>query len=287
MKHLLLVISLVIAPLQSVLAIDPGTAQGSLQIGSETIALSQACAQLHDNAEGLLDRPKELRILLTDREVPQAALNGIVFLPVEQMAKEGQVRGLLLRLDPADCSHVLVTLLYPPASPGQLLMTQTSSVTGREAMKKLNMGALRVQGEIEYRDQGEPDFTDLPNLVYAVQFSAPLFHEPAITADLKGKAAQDSPQVQVLREKASALAKADFAAVRRFSSKRANRQTDAFFAQGGAQAAAFAKEAGAEMEQSIGSIQRVVVRGERAVAIFSDQQWVDLVREGGEWKADN
>jgi hypothetical protein len=41
------------------------------------------------------------------------------------------------------------------------------------------------------------------------------------------------------------------------------------------------------MDQSIGSIQRVVVRGDRAVAIFSDQQWVDLVLEGGEWKADN
>jgi hypothetical protein len=287
MKCFLLLISLVIAPFQSVLAIDPGTAHGSLEVGSETIALSQAYAQLHDNAEGLLDRPKELRILLTDREVPQAALNGIVFLPVEQMAREGQAQGLLLRMDPGDRSHISVTLLYPPASPGQSLMTQTRSVTGREVMKKLNIGAQRVHGDIEHRDQGEAGFTDLPRLAYSVQFSAPLFHEPSITADLKGKAAQASPQVAVLREKARALATGDFAAGRRFSTEHANRQTDAFHARAGDQATAFAKEAGAELEQSIGRIRRVVVRGDRAAAIFSDRQWVDLVREGGEWKADN
>jgi hypothetical protein len=166
-------------------------------------------------------------------------------------------------------------------------MTQTISVTGQEAMKKLNITAQRVHGEIEHRDQGEPGFMDLPKLAYSVQFSAPLFHEPSITADLKGKAAQDSPQVEVLRAKARALAKGDFATGRRFSTEYANRQGDAFLAQAGAQATAFAKEAGAETEQSIESIQRVVVRGDRAVAIFLDQQWVDLVREGGEWKADN
>ena len=107
-------------------------------------------------------------------------------------------------------------------------MTQTISVTGQEAVKQLNIGAQRVHGEIEHRDQGEAGFTDLPKLVYAVQFSAPLFHEPSITADLKGKAAQDSPQVAVLREKARALVKGDFAAGRRFSTEHANRQTDAF-----------------------------------------------------------
>ncbi len=41
------------------------------------------------------------------------------------------------------------------------------------------------------------------------------------------------------------------------------------------------------MEKSIKSIRRVVVRGERAVAIFADKQWANFVREGREWKSDD
>ncbi len=77
--------------LQPALALDPGAAEGSLQVNEETISLSRAYSHLHDNAEGLLHSPKELRILLVDREVSQEALEGIAFLPVEEMAKEGRI----------------------------------------------------------------------------------------------------------------------------------------------------------------------------------------------------
>src|SRR5512135_2349275 len=98
---------------QDVFAIDPGRVQGSFQVNDKAIALTQAYAHLHDNAEGLLDHPKELRILLVDREVPQEALAGISLLPLEQMAREGRVQGLLLRLDPIYHKRLFVTLLYP------------------------------------------------------------------------------------------------------------------------------------------------------------------------------
>lgn len=122
---------------QYVLAIDPGRVQGSLQGNGKAIELTQAYAHLHDNTEGLLDRPQELRLLLVNGEVPQEALAGIAFLPVEQMAREGRVQGLLLKLDPNDHRHLVLTLLYPPAEPGQTLMTRTLSSIGQKPPLKL------------------------------------------------------------------------------------------------------------------------------------------------------
>ncbi len=286
-RPLLLLFWLWATPFPYALAIDPGTAQGSLQVNQETIALTHSYAHLHDNAEGLLDRPKELRIVLTDREVSHDTLRGIRFLPVEQLAKEGQVRGLMVRLDPNDHHKLLVTLLFPPSSPGASLMNQTLSTSGQKAPIDFKMSAQRVTGEIHHQDEREPDFTAIPKLVYSVKFSAPLFHELAVTADLKGKAAQTSPQAGVLREKARTLAKGDFEALQRVSTDRAYRATQAFLARAGPEARSFAKEAAADMEQSIKRIQRVVVRNDRAVVIFPEKQWSNFVREGGEWKSDD
>jgi hypothetical protein len=53
-------------------AIDSGTAQGTLHIGRETITLTHAYAQLHNNTEGPLDRSKKMRILIVDREVTRS-----------------------------------------------------------------------------------------------------------------------------------------------------------------------------------------------------------------------
>jgi hypothetical protein len=286
-RPLLLLFWLWAIPFQHALAIDPGTAQGSLQVNQETIALTHSYAHLHDNAEGLLDRSKELRIVLTDREISQDTLRGIVFLPVGQLAKEGRVRGLMVRLDPKDHHNLLVTLLFPPSSPGKSLLNQTLSTSGQKAPIDLKISAQRVTGEIHHQDEREPDFGELPKLVYAAKFSAPLFHERAVSADLKGKAALASPQASVLREKAQILAKGSFEELKRISTDRAYRETQAFLAQAGSEAKSFAKEAAASMEQSIKRIQRVVVRDDHAVVIFPEKQWSTFVREGGEWKSDD
>lgn len=270
---------------QSAYAIDPGIARGALSVNDETISLTHAYAHLHDNAEGLLDRPKELRIVLSDREIPYKSLRGIAFLPVTHMAKENRVRGLLLILDPNVQSKVLVTLLKQPPKQGQSLMTLTLHVTGEELFKKLHMSKVRVDGEIEYTDTRESGNEDLPKITYAVKFSAPLFNELPVTANLRGKAAQNSIQAKVYREKISALKKGDFEAVKRLSSEWANRRDASLLAQMDEQTKkSFAAEAAADMEQSLKRIKRVVERGDSAVIIFSEKQWATFVRESGKWK---
>jgi hypothetical protein len=287
MKLLWPLLLLLVSLPQNVYAIDPGRIQGSFQVNEKAIALTQAYAHLHDNAEGLLDRPKELRLLLVDREVPQEALAGISLLAVEEMAREGRVQGLLLKLDPNDHQRLVVTLLYPPAEAGQTLMTQTISTTGRKAAIELKIGGNRVGGAVEHHEERQSETGGIPKLAYSLRFSAPLFHELPVTAVLVGQAAQNSPQMRVLREKALALEKGDFGLVQRLSTESANRRTLAFLAQAGPEAESLAKQAAAKVKESTKRLQRVVVRGDRAVAISASKQWHTFVREGGEWKVDD
>jgi len=288
MKMLSMMLAFFAFCVPSASAIDEGTAQGTLVINDEKIVLTHSCAHFHDNAEGLLDRPKELRIVLSDREIPHESLRGIVFLPVEDMARENHVRGLLMKLDPGDQNKVEVTLLNQPSKPGLSLMTLTLNVTGQQLFPKLLLSSVRVTGEVEHADTREGGSQDLPKLAYAVKFSAPLFKELPVTANLKGKAAQNSPQAKAYREKINALKKGDFEAVRRLSSERANRRDAVMLGQMDDQTKkAFATEAAADMEPSLKQIIRVVVRGESAVAIFSAKHWTTFVREGGLWKTDD
>src|SRR5262245_4406014 len=126
-------------------AIDPGIAKGIMQVGRETITLTHAYAQLYDNAEGLLDRSKEMRILIVDREVKQEVLDGLVFLPVMAMAREDKVRGLLLTFDPHERNNVVVTFLHPSVSPAESLHTQ-SRMHSTGIMKTLKITDQRVVG---------------------------------------------------------------------------------------------------------------------------------------------
>jgi hypothetical protein len=287
MKSIALLVLLLMAWFQPVFALDPESVQGSLKVNEESVQLSKAYAHLHDNAEGLLERPKELRILLADRAVPPGILVGIASLPALELAREGKLRGLLLQLDPNDHRNLDITLLYPPAKSGQILMTQTLSDTAKDIVQKLEIGGQSVTGEIEHGEQNATASKGMPKLTYALQFNARLSKEPPVGSDLKGKAAQNSPQVKVLREKARALAKLDIEALRKVCTERANRRNDELRAKAGSRFKVLFDEAAGDLEVALESVERVVVRGDRAVVISSNQEWANLVREGKVWKSDD
>ncbi len=267
--------------------IDTGKAEGALQVNEKRITLRHAYAHMHDNAEGLLQQSERLRVLITDREVSPDELAGIAFLPVMELAKQGRTQGLMFEMSPDDPNNVVMTLLVPPSKPGQFMIRESINVSGEELFNDWSFADQRVAGAIERRGAREPNLSDFPAISYSVRFSAPVFNEPKVTADLKGKAALESPQARVLSAKADALAKGDFTAVNKLSTERANRRNGEVFALGSAKAMQMAKQAGAEMKKSFSKIQRVVERGDRAIVIFPSKQWATLVREGGEWKSDD
>lgn len=150
MRSWLLALVLLLLPAHAAFAIDVGTAQGSLEVDGVTVPLTHAFAHLHDNADGVRQRPRQLRILLADRAVPQEALAGIALVSLLRMAREGRVRGLLLQLDADQPRRGMVTLLRPSVDASQPAAMQTITVAHN-----------RVIGEIQY---GGP-----------IRFSAPLF----------------------------------------------------------------------------------------------------------------
>lgn len=288
MKKILLQACIVLMAIAPVHAIDPGVAKGTLQINGKQVALTHAYAHLHDNAEGLLDFPKELRIVLSDQEVPQESLRGIAFLPVTRLAREGKVQGILIRLDPADRHGMYVTLLHRPADPGMSLLTLSRSDSAAEVIRNFRLGGNRVSGVVDHADTNAEGPAEMTRMSYSASFGAPLFQEPPVTADLKGKPAQNSPQMKVLREKAAMLKSGNFEGLKPLMSRKAWQHMDAFLRQAGAEAKAMSREMLADLEQSLPKIQRVVVRGETAIAIIDPKSsWFSFVKEGGEWKTDD
>lgn len=177
-RFLLLLVS--VAPFLAfipVYAIDPGVAQGSLQVSGSTISFTHAYALLHNNAEKKRDRPQELRILLVDREVPQSTLSGTASVPATHMAREGRLQGLLIQLDPDNRKQAMITLLHAPADPAQSLATQRVSGS-RDVIRNLTIANNRVSGEVTSSDS-DAGASALPKVGYRVKFSAPLFKEPA------------------------------------------------------------------------------------------------------------
>jgi hypothetical protein len=294
------------------LAIDPGRVRGSLQVNGQAITLTQAYAHLHDNAEGLLDRPRELRLLLSDREVPQAALAGLPPLPVANLARDGQVQGLLLKLDPHDPRRLELALLFSsPQLPSRLLILSSksyirtypasprqkkgrgrgarTSVAGPDsgastATLELHLSSQRLGGTFECPAESFPVSADRPDLACSLQFSAPVFQELPVTDVLTGRAALASPQVQILRAQIRALAQGDWAAVQRLATARRyqNLQNRA-----APDPDSWAKQEAARLQAAMPHLQRLVVRGQGATVVFADHHWQTFVRTGEAWQMDD
>jgi hypothetical protein len=265
-------------------AADPGTVKGTFTILGKPVELKYAYAHFHDNEEGLLDRPKELRILLTDREVAPEMLYGIAFLPVTDLARAGTVQGLLLTLDPAKPNSAVGTLLAKPQQPGESL-TNTTYTAEPKLFKRWSFTPQRVSGELDQLKEYDPDLPNLTAVSFAVEFSAPIVNEPAVTADLKGPAARTSAPVQTLTRCAGLLAAGDVGGANKLQSVRSLKSFEEAKLSP-AQASKLAKEAGADLRKALPRIQRVVVRGGRAVAIINANEYYSLVQEGGVWKMD-
>jgi len=267
-------------------ALDAGTVKGKFEVDGKPVELKYAYAYLHDNAEGILRHPRELRILMTDREVSPNVLRGGIFLPVENLAMEDRVRGLMFIMDPSKPNAIVSVLLARPKEEGSSLFRTNHFTEGKPLFKQWNFSKQRVMGEIERSDDPSQLIPERPTSSFALEFSAPIFNEPAITADLKGPAARTSPQAKVIAETARLLAAGNIDGARKLQSVRANKQFDVAVKLQGAEVLKQAKAGGAEMRKALTRLQRVVVRGDRAVAMVSKNEWFDLVKEDGKWKMD-
>jgi hypothetical protein len=254
-----------------------GSVQGVLQTGSQTITPKFATALLHDNAEGLLQgKGRQLRILLSDVDLGPAGLQGIAFVPATVMAREGKVRGLILTLAPDNPNEVLATVLEKPEG-GFSLANITLTSKPDPVIANYKMDGKIVSGSIKLSSADAKSS--------GIGFSAPIQAVPAITADLKGKAALESEQVKSMRARVQAMIKGDSEAVAKLATPVENRQVEAAVAQMGPEAKNMMRSAGREMLPALNRVERVVVRGDRAVVIFkAGEAWQEMALIDGQWK---
>lgn len=263
-----------------------GTVEGRLTLNKQPITLKAAYAHLQDNAEKIPGQSKTLRILLVDREVPEDSLVGNAFPPIWDLAMEGSVRGLLIEMNPADSQNITIVLLDKPSQPGASLTTLTKSRSGQKLFKEWRLSDDRVRGALDHGEE-ESKEGSLPSAVFSVRFDAPVTREPLISADLKGTAALQSPQVAALRAKIDAVGRGDLAAIRSVSSKRANRRLDRMPPEAFKQLKSMGKQIAAEQRKSLSKVQRVIVRGNRATVILTKNESATLVKEDSKWKTDD
>lgn len=271
-------------------AIDSGTATGTLKVGSEVVTLTHAYAHLHDNAEGWLDTNKEMRILVSDREVAEDDLSGLnPFFTLSAMVKQGSVRGVLIRFDPAIPKSIMVTVLYPPNDPRYKLCNKKISDSEKSPLEKLLISDVRVSATVNQSSAGNAEL-GWPSENYSFKFSAPLFKEAAVTATLKGKQALDSPQVKAILSKAAAMIKGDLEKIRHYSTERFIRELDTRISQSQEEAQYLMRESGKDIEQTVkkGKL-RLIVRGDRASLIVEAKDgntMFGLIKKDGNWIVD-
>jgi len=247
-------------------AIDPGTASGHFARDGQTVQFKHAIALSQDNAEGLLDGGPQIRVVLSDVEIPVSAIYGLVFPPVLRQAHADVVHGVILEFSPKDPTAMHVTVLAKPAEAGSSL-TNVSLSNSSGIFKRLDVSATRVSGDYDGGEDSDFRFS----------FSAPVFTD-AVQADLKGADAQKSEQVRVLTVRAQAIQKGDLPAALALSSRGSGlRGVSPAELKGAASMVA-------EMIRDIKTIRRVVVRRETAVALLPQGSWASFVLEDGVWK---
>jgi hypothetical protein len=271
-------------------AIDPGTATGTLKVDGDAVTLTHAYAHLHDNAEGWLDNNQEMRILVSDREVPLDALSGLnPFFTLSAMVRKGSVRGVLIRFDPAKPKSILATVLYPAKDEKYSLANKTISDSEKSPLENLLISELRVSASVNQSSEGNAEL-GWPAESYSFKFSAPLFKEPAVTATLKDKQALESPQVKAILSRAAAMSKCDIEKTRQYSTKRFMREIEEFMSHSQEEAKNMMRESGKEIEKSVkkGKL-RLIVRGDRAslmVDAKDGKSMYGLIKKDGNWIVD-
>lgn len=272
-------------PLIAAVAMAQAPTPATLTLEGRAIALPHACAALRDNAEGQLDSPRELRILLTDQPVAPDLIQGL--LPVfdlQPLVAGGSFKGVLLRMNPSDPTSVVVTLLAAPRQPGASLINQTLSSSPNGPFKRFTYADGRVSGLLETPvSEGSEDF---PAYGFTLSFDLPVLPPPRITENLKGAAAQGHATVKALKERAQALAKGDIGKALDFSAPSVRERDRAYLPPDDPNARAQAKAMGPQLLKALTKVRQIIVRDSKAVVLLPEGNSFRLIQVEGAWKVE-
>ncbi len=252
--------------------------EGTVTIDGKAIRITHAAAQLNDNAEKLEVQP--LTLVFADRPIPAGAIDGGGWT-LMRMAADGELRGVLLRIDPAMPQKASMVLLAKRADGQPGIVSAFVSSPEGPVVEGLKIGANTVSGSFVRKDYADMQLS----LSHSVRFAMPLSHAPAIGTDLGAAQLKSSPQFKALAALADAMQRGDLATARRLHSTLARAELDA--AAAATDSTVFTermKKQGAYMKTQLPRYQRLVVRGPRATLIVKPDYFQTMTMEEGEWK---
>jgi hypothetical protein len=256
---------LMLAASSSACTADPGTASGRYQDEDHKIVFNHVLVLRQDDAEKVRDEGPGFRVLLSAEEVDPLALEGALFPPVYNLARENKLHGLLLDFDPAKPGELHIAVLDKTAAEGGGVSTTFSN--SDSLWKKLEIADGRMSGELKDRD----------DMIF--RFDAPV-HEDPVKEQFRGAAAKSNPLVLMLHRRYEALARGNYAGADAVSSQ-ARRDE---IAQASDDLRATARQFAPAMLADVGKIDRLIIRTNIATALSPDGTAHGFVRENGAWK---
>ena len=247
-------------------------AVATLTYDGRSVNLDRVLVVQSGNEEGLEDAP-QLRIFLSDKDIPLTVAEGASILDAKQFVRQCKFNGVAILADRAGASKRATVSLLNAAG---LERGSFVSVSSTDGFSRLQVNAARASGVF---DIGEG------SLHVTGTFDAPVTPNP-VTADLKGRAAAESAPAKAFLAFWAALAKGDMAALANTATAVRVKELNDFRSAAGEAAfrqAMASRPSGSALARSI---QQVIVRGEAASVVLQSKEVDRVVLEGGSWKVD-
>jgi hypothetical protein len=246
--------------------------EASLTFGGATVKLDHVLIVRQGNEEGMGDGP-ELRIFLSDREIPPAQAGAATTSGAKQYLHSGKFNGVLIVADPQGAKPSgEVTLLNAPGFEEGHFATSTST----DAFSKLAVAGGRASGIVTFASD---------DLKVAATFDAPVMDNP-VTSDLKGASALASAPAQAMLACTRALHLGDMAAMSKVYTPARIEALNAYKAQAGEAAFREALKSDPDAAAVARTLKRVIVRGPNASVMLSDGTVAEMVLETDGWRCD-
>jgi hypothetical protein len=267
---------LVLIPLTPALAaVGDAQVQASMTFHGASVKLDHVRIVRYGNEEGFSREP-ELRIFLSDRDIPLSVAGLADMLSTSEYLRHGHFNGVMITADPA--GHKLsgeVQLLNAPGMGEAGIAGLSTNLT----YSQLRVSDALVSGTAALDGGGDDD------IKLALTFSAPIEANP-VTADLKAAAAQASAPALAMVACSRAMRSGDAAELAKYDTAARNQAMVDMRAQGGEQAFREAMADVPSAESVAKSVKQVVVRGHSATVRLTDGIIANIVWEGGGWKCD-
>jgi hypothetical protein len=266
-------------------AAQPASVSGTMTIHGAPIELRHAIAQSYASPPG--GAVSVYAIALTDRPLPEGALDGPEGAGVRRLAYEKKVRGLLLLIEPSDPSGATAVALDAFGTKGLKASIIKFGEPDWQKLGDFKVAGNRVSAKAVREWPNDP-------VHYRLAFDVPLTPEPSVVHDAKGaEAVRASPAWQaasahvdrMLKLKATpktiAALQAGFGPTARAQNEVVLQHflDDRGFAD-------HTKKRAREMRSALDSASRVVERGRWATIVPADAKAkpIELVAgEGGRW----